>query len=161
MTRLLFLAAALLSLGFAPAPFPRAERGEAERAVKADLAALQGTWVWVIPPHLRRHFREVRLEVAGARLAFHEDGGELEAWDVTGERGPAPRRLTRKPAPGSGGEAFEATYAIAEDTLTLRYRIGKEGWTAMTFRRKKAGGTPLPKRPKQLVSRAGGDCQGS
>jgi uncharacterized protein (TIGR03067 family) len=107
---------AVLLLGFAPVPFPRADR------TKADLKKLQGEWVRVshavggnpLAP------AETTLVVAGDRLEYGEHPGK-EGWKVVLNARTRPKRFDRawQQTQLLPSACWIGVYALEGDTLTI------------------------------------------
>jgi hypothetical protein len=71
--------AALLALGFAPAPLPRRERERAPNA--AELARLQGTWEMVT--YNGSTNGPYQVDVRGSRMTFRQGERVFSVWTVS------------------------------------------------------------------------------
>src|SRR5262245_63492521 len=127
MGRLLVLLAAVLSLAFAPAPFPRRER---PAAVKEELNRLHGIWELVCESHGGRpqFLRQLRWAFIGDNLVQADDHG-LTRWRVKLELG---RRLKgidlESRSEKSSPDHFPAAgYVLEDDTLWVCYDLTLAG----------------------------------
>jgi uncharacterized protein (TIGR03067 family) len=112
----------LLSLAFAPAPFPKPDR----RAGRADLKAMQGEWVLVRethatgPPRPKRH---LGASFKRGRVTFFPEGDGLAGeWAVTLAAGEQPKAIDLK----KGGRLIRAVYSLKGDTLVVSWNATAE-----------------------------------
>lgn len=120
--RLLAIALLLVSLGFAPAPFPRSGR---ERP-RSDLERLQGTWEVM---EARYHGSEIpsyfggRARIVGKRWSFYDRGEQTSHyhWDLELDQRATPSAMDFNSAEGS--TPSRAIYRFDGDTLTLNYAM--------------------------------------
>ncbi|MBY0229583.1 MAG: hypothetical protein K2W96_09915 [Gemmataceae bacterium] len=118
---------ALLSLGFAPAPFlsKKAKRDSAD----ADLAAIQGVWFRTDLTMDGRHRPDrCRVEIKGKLMQFPS---RSDAWNLAFDDRAEPRRLSATKV--GGGTAFWGVYKREGDTLVICWTMGKEADRATSF----------------------------
>jgi uncharacterized protein (TIGR03067 family) len=119
---------ALVSLAFAPLPFPKTS--------EADLKAMQGEWVLVGESHATgppRHMRHLRASVADRRVTFSPEGdAPAGEWAVTLVASEAPKAidLTRG---GDGLRLIRGVYSLKGDTLVLCWNVGVEATRPRTL----------------------------
>jgi uncharacterized protein (TIGR03067 family) len=114
--KLLLLTAATLSLAWAPAPFPRPDRG------KRGLEKLHGTWRRV---HCSLHGKPVQMgemtvEIVGDRMTILLPNKPKSEWTITLD---ATKKLkvfdfTGRPGPARG-HCFLGVFRLDGDTLTV------------------------------------------
>lgn len=120
MTRPALLVAAMLSLAFAPFPFPRDKRSN---TAKEDLKQMQGTWVmtrYTNPAGRTLKPPPITAVIEGNRMKFLVEGTVRVEWVITLDAARAPKQMGRtavSPAPGSLGRCV---YLLQGDTLTIR-----------------------------------------
>jgi uncharacterized protein (TIGR03067 family) len=113
---------AILSLAFAPLPFPRPAKGG---KAASDLKALQGEWVRVScslnggPPAASGG--EDTAVYDGARLARLHRGVASARWVVTLDPSKEPRRMDMEDAAAPGRKLL-CIYRLDGDTLTCAFR---------------------------------------
>jgi uncharacterized protein (TIGR03067 family) len=127
--RYALLTLAGLSLAFAPAPFPKPNKGPTPRG---DLKALQGDWLQVNPPGgvMGRPAADLVLRVAGDRFTFMRAGRAVSEWTGhldTSKKPPTLDLRNAKGAPAATGVTVLGVYALAGDSLQFAYRIGSGG----------------------------------
>jgi uncharacterized protein (TIGR03067 family) len=121
--RLAALLLAVLAMGFAPAPFPRPDKGA------ADLKKIQGQWVQVA---FRRggdakSVGNMTLEISGDRLKWFRRGEPTVEWAVKLNGKEKPGRLESKGVAGSvQGFVFRGVYRLEGNTLTICYMRSNE-----------------------------------
>jgi uncharacterized protein (TIGR03067 family) len=143
---------ALMSLAFAPAPFPK------ERS-KSDLRKLQGEWVQVREEnaHFGVTHPQRRLVIAGSKATLYPGGQLTIGAALSLDPGRSPRTLEfRFPGAPAGQRLMRKSYRLDGDVLELCYDpanwekpprkiSGKEdGLIVETYRRKKRSATPSP-----------------
>jgi uncharacterized protein (TIGR03067 family) len=119
--RLLFLVAGL-SLGFAPAPFPKPD------PTKEDLKDLQGAWVRVKLTIDGRPSSDgpngCPITIKGNHLQFPSPD---DAWTITLDATRKPRTIVYKAASKAlAGHVYRGVYRLEQDRLTLCVRHGGE-----------------------------------
>jgi uncharacterized protein (TIGR03067 family) len=123
--RCALLTLALLSLAFAPAPFPRPSKPS---GLKGDLKALQGMWQQIDAP--AGHPADVVLTVAGDRFTFSRRGKVASDWtarlDPTKTPAALDLRNARPPGAGVVPEVL-GVYVLQGDTLRFAYSLGGPG----------------------------------
>src|SRR5262249_16818397 len=112
------LAAAVLSLGFAPAPLPR------PNSTKEDMKKLQGGWVRVQLTIAGRPTSDgpngCPITITGDRLQFPS---AADAWTITLDARKKPKWIDYTGAtPSMKGTFFRGIYRIEGDTLTICVR---------------------------------------
>jgi uncharacterized protein (TIGR03067 family) len=117
--RLLLIAASLALFGFAPAPFPRAERQ------RADPTDVTGTWVFTasevngaaqVPPT----YLDYRVEMTKTQIVFSSAKGPRTALVLTLDPNAAPPSFTW----GVGNEVrYVGSYRLQRDELTMIFQI--------------------------------------
>jgi uncharacterized protein (TIGR03067 family) len=126
MRTLTLLAAAVLTAGFAPAPFPRPSKTDR----KTDLQKLEGSWVLAsctVDGVQLRSYGELTMVVRGSSATYYR-GTEVErAFTLTlsGARG---RGFwdSRGTAGASLGLSYECLYHLEGDTLKVAYHNAGE-----------------------------------
>ena len=126
MHRILLLMCAALLLGFAPAPFPKPQRGGDHD--KANLARLQGVW----DVHQQHHNGTLsnakgQIRVEGTTLSFGERGGVHSRWAIKVNSRHLPKLITMQRIDGREVDNF-AYYALEGGTLQFCYTIGRKDW---------------------------------
>jgi uncharacterized protein (TIGR03067 family) len=119
MSRYAPFLAALLSLGFAPAPFPKPD------TTRTDLRKLQGEWTrasYTAGGRENVSARGATIVFAGALLTYSQEGNILGKYTVS---------LDAKKKPGvfdfkeiESNTNYRGIYKLEGDTLTLCYRSG-------------------------------------
>jgi uncharacterized protein (TIGR03067 family) len=111
------LVVAGLSLGFAPAPLPKAD----------DSKALQGTWVITKAQYGASDDRStvgLHAVIKGNNITFLRKGKPTASWDMTLDPKKKPKALDLKRGP----RAFACIYEVRGNTLTFSYYLsGKPG----------------------------------
>lgn len=122
--RKLVLVLALLSAGFAPAPFPRAARPKKE----GDLDRMQGTWAVVERRYAGSVLKVENAQVTlrGSRWHFIFNSEVRSRWDVRLGPTATPRSLDYVSADGNPTSVLPAIYRLDGDTLTVCYTQGKD-----------------------------------
>jgi uncharacterized protein (TIGR03067 family) len=122
---------AVLCLAFAPLPFPKPDRSD------ADLKALQGEWHRALVTIDRVVHSEVGSEttivIAGDRMKYSVAGRPTNEWEFTLDRKARPPRFDRKGLKGhAAGLTYLGIYRIDGDGFTLCSRDGHrpEGFDA-------------------------------
>jgi uncharacterized protein (TIGR03067 family) len=116
---LLCLAAALLSLAFAPAPFPRAKRP------KDDLTRMQGNWVLISAmsggtPQTSK----LQAIIARDHLFLVDPAGKYR-WNITIDPRASPKALDMRLPAGNSSTLLRTAYSLEGDTLKICYQPGQ------------------------------------
>src|SRR5262249_41480150 len=117
------LAVVLLSLGFAPAPFPKpAKPGD----TRDDLKKLQGVWTVVrrtVGGSPVKLLGETSIEIAGDRLKYVIDGKVRTEWRVRVDAAKKRKVLDRTKVGGARvGIVLRGIYRLEGETFPLCYR---------------------------------------
>lgn len=114
MRRAVLLTLAVLTLAFAPAPFPRPQR----RLSPRDLA--QGEW-------LGRESRQ-QLRVAGERMTYNPDTpNAIEyVWKTDTTSSPATYHAVGVAGGSASGREFRGIWRVQGDTFWMSYNYGKQ-----------------------------------
>lgn len=134
----------LMSLGFAPAPLPRAKAD----TTAADLKRLQGAWLLASSTIDVRSLAtsEITVSIEGTQMRFAFDGRPTRTWSFTLDGRPTLPRLDRGEIGLPANAILRGIYRLDGDTLTLHSRRGGrpdnfsgkgEGVIVEVFRRKK------------------------
>lgn len=120
----LLLFAAILALGFAPAPFPRTSRAAKE---VPDLERMQGTWTIVERRSGKRRLAQENAQVTlrGTRWNFIFDGEVRSEWEIKLDPAARPRALNYAGAGITPSIGLVAIYEFEGDTLTVCYDQGR------------------------------------
>lgn len=111
--RLFLFAALLLTVGFAPAPFRRGERGG---PADEDLRKMQGTWVVVQKLYDSQPVSsELEVQITGRRMLWITEGKVRLEWDLDVNAGASPRQLTSTPP--KDGPLLLGIYRFEKDRL--------------------------------------------
>src|SRR5262249_43485264 len=119
--RLALLVVAALSLGFAPAPFPRPQKN------RTDLQKMQGLWNLVeerSEGQPRQPVRQLQVTIRGERLAFVVGGKEADTWTLALDPAKKPRTLDLK-RENNTNWVLPGLYAVDGDSLTLAFNLFK------------------------------------
>jgi uncharacterized protein (TIGR03067 family) len=113
---------AVLSLAFAPAPFPRPGLS------KADLEKMQGEWICIsFLTEGRRHdllAHPLTAKVQGDRMTF---GSPDDTWRLTRDGGGIARHIDfHRVKPLGGIDLIRGVYRLDNDTLTICWCLRKE-----------------------------------
>jgi uncharacterized protein (TIGR03067 family) len=112
----LFLAAAVLSLAFAPAPFPRPGKRDTN---DSDLKKLQGAWVRArLTMNGRSNADSTPITITGQRMQFPVPS---DAWTLTLDVTKKPKTIDARQI-GNGRNVFWGIYRLEGDTLTICWR---------------------------------------
>ena len=112
---------AVLSLAFAPAPFPRPLKLDPG---KEDLKKMQGEWVEIARNSDGVPIESIRgnwsVMVVGDRISWRHSGDEYTRWRVTLDTSKSPRAMTlTNEAPADRvGVIAHSRYRVEGDTLT-------------------------------------------
>jgi uncharacterized protein (TIGR03067 family) len=113
---------AILSLAFAPAPFPRPLKADPG---KADLKKMQGEWEcvsWSLNGNpLVTVNRRVTAVYDGNRMSCLTNGVATAKWVVTLDPSKEPKRMDLKDV-NAPGETLLGIYKLDGDTLTCAFR---------------------------------------
>src|SRR3954463_13989149 len=114
---LFFLATAVLSLAFAPAPFPRpGKRGDTN---EGDLKKLQGAWVRVqLGISMQPGPDNCAVTISGTRLQFPSKD---DAWTLTLVATKKPKQIDARRV-SNQKDVFQGVYRLEGDTLTVCWR---------------------------------------
>jgi uncharacterized protein (TIGR03067 family) len=118
-TSTLFLAAVILSLGFAPAPFPKPRKPDPGRD---DPKRIQGTWEMVSRTHGGQPVSHVvaTAEIGAGRLTLvNRDGTWRSPFTLTLDPARKPRWFDTKS--DNGNYTTSGIYDLKGDTLRLHY----------------------------------------
>jgi uncharacterized protein (TIGR03067 family) len=124
-TYALLLLAAVVSLGFAPAPLPNPPRPEPS---KEDLKKMQGAWVRVVLSNQAGAGGAVardttaRVVIANNRMSYSVSGKVMSEWFITLDAKKAPKVFDNE-AVGREGP-YRGIYRLEGDTLTICSRPG-------------------------------------
>src|SRR5262245_21435709 len=120
--RLLPFAVAVLSLAFAPAPFPKSRPSKDT----SDLARMQGTWT-VVEPTLsgRSVLREpTQIKITGTRFEFIVSGEVRSRWEMKLDPTASPRVMDRTSLATQrvgGGNVLLCIYRFQGEQLHILY----------------------------------------
>jgi uncharacterized protein (TIGR03067 family) len=118
---LLCLAAALLSLAFAPAPFPRARR------TRDDLTRIQGTWILESAMSGGKPTPSKLQAIIAQDHLFLVDNGGKYRWDFTIDPTARPKALDMRFPRGNTSDLLRTAYSLEGDTLKICYQ--PDQWT--------------------------------
>lgn len=114
----LLVAAVLLSLGFAPAPFPKPRAQQA-----SDLSRMQGTWDVVERTLGGRSVlteQPTQIKINGSRFDFVVRGEIRSTWEMKLDPTATPRTIDR--VGGAGGDTvLKGVYRFESDRLIIAY----------------------------------------
>src|SRR6478672_9966980 len=112
MRALVMLTSSLLSLGFAPAPFPRTASDSDVN--KAELRRLQGVWEVVRYQREKLVRKDVglRLTFAGSRMTWSYDGNVCTQWAVTVVACASPKTFAQQAVPAGSRLPQESIYRL-------------------------------------------------
>jgi uncharacterized protein (TIGR03067 family) len=115
MRRILpLLALALLSLAFAPAPFPKSRNTD---STKEDMKAMQGEWAGQFAD-------SALITIVGDRMVYTSDYG----WKFTLNAKTTPKRIEAFGfGPGLAGKTHLGIYRLEKDKLTICWRLNSAG----------------------------------
>jgi uncharacterized protein (TIGR03067 family) len=116
----LFLATAILLLGFAPAPFPKPSRGKAGGA-REELKKMQGTWV--VHQALGGttfHQKDLTAVIRGDRLKYLLHGKVRTEWVIILDTSRTPKVFDHKRV--GGNDILRGIYRVQGDTFIICYR---------------------------------------
>src|SRR4051794_12997171 len=119
MRPLVLLTSAVLSLGFAPAPFPRT--ASSSDVNKTELRRLQGVWE-LVRYQREKYVREdagLRLTFAGSRMTWSYDGNVCTEWAVTVVACASPRVIAQQAVPAGSRLPQESIYRLKGDELEI------------------------------------------
>ena len=119
MRPLALIGFAALSLGFAPAPFPRSE--STSDVNKAELRRLQGVWevVRYQREKLVRKDLGLRLTFAGSRMTWSYDGNVCTEWVITVHACASPKVFGQQAVPAGSRLPQESIYRLKGDFLEI------------------------------------------
>jgi uncharacterized protein (TIGR03067 family) len=119
MCKYALLFAAALSLGFAPAPFPKPPKPD---ATKDDLKKLQGTWLKVIAVPPGNGEGQGRLVFSGERMRYSLVGAAVGEYTLTIDARKKQKVFDFKGIGGGvEGLTYRGIYRLERDTLTICY----------------------------------------
>jgi uncharacterized protein (TIGR03067 family) len=113
-------ALAILSLSLAPAPFPRPYAG------KADLARLQGAWVFAFSVQGGKQTpaeQKVVWTVQGSRVTPSLDGKKMRAFDISLDARKRPKAIDIT-SPGEKRDPAPGRYSLEGDLLKVCVGVG-------------------------------------
>jgi uncharacterized protein (TIGR03067 family) len=119
MCKYAILLAAALSLGFAPVPFPKPPKPDANGA---DTKTLQGNWLKVhsIPPGNGEG--EGALVFTGQHMRYSLNGNMVGEYEFTVDARKKPKVFDFKGTGGAVvGVSYRGIYRLEKDTLTISY----------------------------------------
>jgi uncharacterized protein (TIGR03067 family) len=113
------LISAAVSLGFAPAPFPRTASDS--DANKAELRRLQGVWEVVRYQREKLVLKDagLRLTFAGSRMTWAYDGNVCTQWAVTVLACASPKTFGQQAVPAGSRLPQESIYRLKGDALEI------------------------------------------
>jgi uncharacterized protein (TIGR03067 family) len=111
---------AVVSLAFAPAPFPK--QGDPN---KEDLKKMQGSWTTVRRTYGGKPMTgrgEMTVVISGDRVKYLVDGMVRTEWIITLDAKKQPKIFDRKKVSGAGaGQILRGVYRLEGDTLSTCY----------------------------------------
>jgi uncharacterized protein (TIGR03067 family) len=112
--------AVLLSLGFAPAPFPKTQPGNAD-VNRAELRRLQGVWevIQYRRGKLVRTDTGLRITISGSRMTWSFDGNVCSEWTVTLDAEASPKVILQVAVPKDSRLPMDVVYQLRGDQLLL------------------------------------------
>ncbi len=122
MSKYAILLAAALSLGFAPVPFPKPPKPDANGA---ETKKLQGTWMKVRSLPAGNGEGQSVLVISGKQMHYSLNGDMVGEYAFTLDAHKKPKVLDFKGTGGAiNGLEYRGIYRLEKDTLTISYVRG-------------------------------------